>query len=184
MFSVRRSAVATSVAIAGVLLMSSRLAVSQEPNRESDALSALEQRLRLLQDELARLHEELRLVQDELERTRAAAVHTKRAPEPTPIAEASPPPPPPVTTLVPAPVEQVASSDASACTPPFTVDSGGIKRFRPECLAQTNCETPFVVEAGIKRFRRECLGQPGAAACSPPYDIRDDGIKLIKRECM
>lgn len=181
----RRAVLAVSAAV----LLYSQVGASQPTVRDphaaqETALNALQQRLHSLQDELTRLHEEIARVQDQLEQIHAEAALTT----PKPIdARATPEA---ATAAGAAAVASTSGDESSTCTPPFTVDASGIKRFRTECLARLNCDVPYVVEAGIKRIRPECVsrtqlaGTDAADSCSPPYVIADDGIKRIKHECM
>jgi hypothetical protein len=45
-------------------------------------------------------------------------------------------PAPPTPAPAPAPAETSSPPKSNKCNPPYVIDADGIKRFRPECLAQ------------------------------------------------
>ena len=56
-----------------------------------------------------------------------------------------------------------ALSSNSDCSPPYTLDPQGLRRFIPECVgpsSSVSCEQPFTLDAtGIKRVKLWCLPQ-------------------------
>ena len=110
--------------------------------REEDCSRACRERMKKLERQVRSLQREVRYLQEEVVDLRQMLAEDQAA------------------------LASLSVEEPLVCDPPYVVDDGGIKRYRFECLENTE------------------QAETADADCSTPFYFRRDGVKLMKVECL